>query len=67
MIKTPKSLTATIHVRFNYEDPDISPVTEGESNVIDDLLVHVSALAPEHQELLVKFASYLKDFSGNGK
>ena len=67
MMNTPKSLTATIHVRFHYKEPELEKATEGETKVLDELLARVSELAPEHQDLLVKFANYLKDFSGNGK
>ena len=66
MIQSPKSLTATIHVRFHYRDPESEPVTEGETQIIDKLLSHAGDLAPELQELLIKFASYLREQSGNG-
>ena len=64
MIQSPKSLTATIHIRFHYKDPESDPVTEGETTMIDKLLDQAGDLDPELQDLLIKFASYLK-VSGN--
>lgn len=66
MIQSPKSLTATVHVRFHYAEPETKPLSEGETQMIADLLEHVTDLEPELQEILIKFASHLKT-SATGK
>ena len=66
MIQGPRSLTATVHVRFNYAGDELKPAVEGQTQMIDDLLEHANNLGPELQELLIKFASYLKETSTQG-
>ena len=66
MIQGPKSLTATIHVRFNYDGDELKPAVEGQTQIIAKLLEHTTDLAPELQELLIKFANYLKEISTQG-
>jgi len=63
----PKSLTATIHVRFHYKEPEPGQVIAGETKLIDELLVHAGDMAPELQDLLLKFAKSLRGNSGDGK
>ncbi len=59
MIEGPKSLTAVIHVRFNYKDPEAKSPSEGETQIMGRILDHASELSTEEQELLVKFADYI--------
>lgn len=59
-MESPKSLTAIVHVRFNYKEPEVkSVVGESELEIMGRILDRVGGLPPEHQELLVKFAHYL--------
>jgi len=63
MIKSPKSLTATIHVRFNYDGSESKVISgEGPTEIIGRILDQAADMEPEMQELLVRFADYL-----NGK
>lgn len=59
MLETPKSLTAVIHVMFNYKKPEAKPLSEGETQIIGRILDHASELSTDKQELLVKFADYI--------
>lgn len=59
-IETPRSLTAIVHVKFNYQEPKAQPVTEGEIELLSRILDQASECSPEQQELLVKFADYLR-------
>lgn len=67
MIQAPRSLTATIHVRFHYKEPESEPVSEGETQIIDKLLSHTEDMTPELQEILLKFASYLRECSNTNQ
>ena len=60
MIKSPKSLTAVIHVRFHYREAE-TKTTEGGVEALSKLFDQASELSPEHQELLIKFADHLKE------
>ncbi|MBA7700237.1 hypothetical protein ES703_108947 [subsurface metagenome] len=66
MLQTPKSLTATIHVRFNYQDLDKDPVTEGETEMLARVLDQAGEMEPEMQEILIKFAGYLNQQKAQG-
>jgi len=55
----PKSLTATIYVRFHYKETETQPVTEGETAMINRILDKASELSPDLREILIKFADYL--------
>ena len=66
MIQGPKSLTATVHVRFHYAEPEVKTAVEGQTQMIAKLLEHTTDLDPELQELLIKFANYLKGISTQG-
>lgn len=57
----PKSLTATIHVRFHYAEDETRPVTDCPIDLVANLLEHVGDLSPDLQELVVKFANYLRE------
>lgn len=59
MIKSPKSLTAVVHVKFHYEEIEPKPVSERDVEMVSQILTKASGLAPELQELLVKFAGHL--------
>lgn len=66
MTWAPKSLTATVHIRFDYPEPETSSVTEGQTEMMGTLLNYAADLDPELQELLIKFANYLKEHSTEG-
>lgn len=55
----PKSLTATIHVRFHCDDVKSGPPRQGEIELLDRLMNHAADLDPALQDLLVKFADYI--------
>lgn len=59
MFESPKSLTATIYVRFNYKEPESQPSEETRTEIIGKILDRASELAPELQEILAKFTDYL--------
>ncbi|MBU0847369.1 hypothetical protein KKH23_09325 [Patescibacteria group bacterium] len=62
-MKSPKSLTAVVHVKFHYEDGEgkggIKSVSDRDIEVISRVLDRAAGLEPELQEVLVKFADYL--------
>ena len=60
MTEVPKFLTATVHIRFHYAEPE-ERVAECNIAMMDRLLEHAADLPPVLQELLVKFANYLKN------
>ena len=59
MIETPKSLTAIVHVRFNYQEPEAKAPDRKEVEILSRILDQSSNLSPEMQEIMVKFADYL--------
>jgi len=63
MIKSPKSLTATIHVRFHYKENETDPLEQGTTETIAKILDEASDMDPGLQELLIKFANYLSQIS----
>jgi len=64
MIESPKSLTAVVHVKFHYREPEAKPETEGEVEMLSRILNQASEMSPEMQEILVKFADYLNNLKG---
>lgn len=58
MFESPKSLTATIYVRFHYKEPE-PKVEEGEVQLVDTILNRASDMSPEFREILLKFVEYL--------
>ena len=58
--ESPKSLTATVYVRFHYKEREPEPVSPGETEMVHRILDRASELNPEMQEVLLKFADYLK-------
>lgn len=63
MFESPKSLTATIHVRFDYREPEGKPVDQSQVEMMDRILDQAAGLDPGLQELLVTFASHLRGLS----
>ena len=67
ILQSPKSLTATIHVRFHYkeEEEQQKPPDEDGLQIINRLLDKAAELQPSLQDLLVRFADHLKNISTN--
>lgn len=63
MVDMPRSLTAIVHLRFNYDEKQRKLVGEAEVQLLDDLMGKAAGLDPELQELLVKFADYIQKTS----
>ena len=59
MIETPKSLTAIVHVKFNYSENKQPPVEEGEIELLNRIINQGSDLSPQMQDMLAKFADHL--------
>jgi len=58
-MESPKSLTAIVHVKFHYIEPKTKPVSEGEIEMMANVLDKTSDLSPEMRDIVVKFAEYL--------
>ena len=67
MFESPKSLTATIYVRFHYKEPEIETAGQGTTKTISRILDQATEMDPDLQELLNKFASYLNEQSQKGE
>jgi len=67
MFESPKSLTATIYVRFHYKEPEIGPASQTTTEMVARILDQATEMDPELQELLNKFASYLNEQSQKGE
>ena len=67
MLESPKSLTATIYMRFHYKEPETDAPSQGTTKMIGKILDQASEMDPELQDLLNKFASYLKEQSQKGE
>lgn len=67
MIKSPKSLTAVVHVKFHYDETEPKPVSERDVEMVSQILTKASGLDPELQELLVKFAGHLSQVKETGE
>lgn len=59
MIVSPKSLTAIVHVKFHYKEPESKLVREDEIEMLGRILDQSSELPIGLQEILVKFVDYL--------
>jgi len=59
MIQSPKSLTAIVHMRFNYKESLTQPAAEGEIELISNILEQAADLSPDLQATLLQFADYL--------
>ena len=64
MIKSPKSLTAIIDIKFHYKEPETKPVDQGEIEILAKIFDQGWELEPKKQEILVKFANYLNHLAG---
>jgi len=62
-MESPKSLTAMVHVRFHYRELPSQAPSKSEIEVLGSLLERASKLDPDLQELLVRFADYVKGSS----
>ena len=60
MNQLPKSLTATVHIRFHYPEAETRP-NDCPIELVANLLEHVDDLPPDLQEVVVKFANYLRE------
>lgn len=60
MFESPKSLTATVYVRFHYKQSE-TKVEASELELVNKILDQASDMSPERRELLLKFADYLMD------
>jgi len=69
-MRQPKSLTGVIslpdarlnfHLTFGDETKDTLEISGEETKIIGNILNQALRLSPEVQELLVKFADYIKD------
>jgi len=67
MLESPKSLTATIYMRFHYKEPETEAPSQGTTETIGRILDQATEMDPELQELLNKFASYLNEQSQKGE
>lgn len=67
MFEPPKSLTATVHVRFHYKEPESEPVTKDETERIARILDRAAEMSPEMQEMFIKFADYLNQQSAGAE
>ncbi|MBU0598909.1 hypothetical protein KKF61_08065 [Patescibacteria group bacterium] len=61
MISQPKSLTATIHIKFHYKDPEKKPETKPNVERLARILKQAEDLDPDMMGILYKFASYLEE------
>ena len=59
MIAVPKSLTAVVHVKFDYDGQKPQPVSDSDIKIISRILDKAAGMEPELQEILVKFADHL--------
>lgn len=67
MMQSPRSLTATVHVRFYYDDQEAASGSkrqasdsESHTKIIADILDKASDMDLGLQELLVRFAEFLQ-------
>ena len=67
MLRTPKSLTATIHVQFNYDgEEEPKPASGSEMKLANKILDRTSELEPDLQNTILKFVDYLNKLGGKG-
>lgn len=65
MNEAPKSLTAIIHVTFDYGGG--KRTTPRRAELLSQIVERASELNPEHQEMLINFAGHVeKGSSGRG-
>lgn len=59
-MELPKSLTAIVHMRFHYEPPPTRPLSEAALETLNSLMDRAAELDADAQEILAKFAEYIK-------
>ena len=59
MVNLPSSLTAIVHMKFQFDEKEKKLVGQAEIQLLDELLDRAGDLDPELQEMLVKFADYV--------
>lgn len=64
-MESPRSLTAVVHVKFNYKERKNPKVNKSDLEVMSKILDQADEMPLEYQELLAKFADYLKNLSEN--
>lgn len=64
--KSPKSLTAIVHVKFHYQELE-KPVTQSEIEMMSEILDHVSELNPDHRDIIINFVDYLSQRKENSQ
>lgn len=67
MIETPKSLTAIVHVKFNYQESAAKAPDAREIEILSRILNQSSELSPDMQEIMVKFADYLSSLTNGAE
>lgn len=67
MIEKPKSLTAVVHVNFNYGESESKKISESEIEILNRILDQAHDLTPDMQEVLVKFAEYMNKLQEQGR
>lgn len=63
MVMSPGSLTAVVYLKFNHKEAETKPVGERDVVMVSQILDKASGLEPELQELLVRFADFLKKYN----
>ena len=59
MMQSPKSLTATIHVKFHYGKLQAKPEGESQTELLNRILDQASQMEPGLQETVVAFVNFL--------
>jgi len=67
MFESPKSLTATIYVRFHYKEPETEAAGQGTTKTIARILDQATGMDPKLTDLLIKFSNYLNEQSEKGE
>jgi len=57
----PLSMTATIHVKFHYQDTKTKGVEKGDVEMINHILERASGMSPEERTFLTRFAEHLSN------
>ena len=55
----PLSMTATIHVKFHYQDTKTKGVEKGDVEMINHILERASGMTDKERTFLTRFADYL--------
>jgi len=57
--KSPTSLTATIHVSFDYHEPEPKTGSQDDIDLLNRIFDQASNLPDDMQQVLIRFARYL--------